>query len=209
MARSTKYVVEVYGSPKPSYASTMASAHKKGVALAKKYGKNLYYVTDAISARTETFQATRKNPFGLFKSYYVICDGKKFGPFKTTAKAKKLAVSMARVLDKPAKIMGAAKSASNPKKRKPSPRSAARKTVQYRRTKTGKRKRVTRRRSKNPAKSQFVVEWGTNTNFFDTLKQAKKYKSGLYSRGLLFGRRVKIVRVDPGEKSKIIFDKTY
>lgn len=61
---------------------------------------------------------TRRNPFSLFKKYYVTCDGKKFGPYHTMAKAKKVAETVARVLDKPAKILGAVKSTTNPSVRK-------------------------------------------------------------------------------------------
>lgn len=52
---------------------------------------------------------SRTNPLFSFQSYYVKCDGKTFGPYKTKAKAKKVAVSVARVLEKPAKIYGKAK----------------------------------------------------------------------------------------------------
>jgi hypothetical protein len=51
----------------------------------------------------------KANPLFSIQSYYVKCDGKTFGPFKTKAKAKKVAVAVARVLDKPAKIYGKAK----------------------------------------------------------------------------------------------------
>ena len=54
------------------------------------------------------------NPLGLFKKYYVTCDGKKFGPYKTMAKAKSTAEKIARVLEKPAKIMGAT---ANPRRK--------------------------------------------------------------------------------------------
>ena len=58
----------------------------------------------------------RTNPFSPFKKYYVTCDGKKFGPYSTMAKAKKVAETVARVLDKPAKILGQAGAATNPRK---------------------------------------------------------------------------------------------
>lgn len=61
---------------------------------------------------------TRRNPLSLFKKYYVTCDGKKFGPYHTMAKAKKVAETVARVLDKPAKILGAATTRTNPSIRK-------------------------------------------------------------------------------------------
>jgi hypothetical protein len=47
-----------------------------------------------------------KNPFLHFHRFYVSCDGKKFGPYITKAKARKVAMTMARVMDKPAKILG-------------------------------------------------------------------------------------------------------
>lgn len=55
----------------------------------------------------------------LFKNYYVKCDGKTFGPFKTKAKADKTAQAIARVLDKPAKVMGQPKSmrVTNPRRK--------------------------------------------------------------------------------------------
>lgn len=138
----------------------------------------------------------RTNPFpSLFKSYFVICDGKQFGPYKTKAKAESVARNVARVLDKPAKVMGQVKGKSrtstNPvRRRKCNP------------TRPRKRKR-------NSPKVQFVLEWGSNNNFFDTLAQAKKYKAGLYSRGLLFGRHVRIVRMAQGERAKVVFEKSY
>lgn len=61
----------------------------------------------------------------------------------------------------------------------------------------------------NPPKDQYVVEWGSRVNFFDTLAQAKKYKADLYSRGMLYGRHVKIVHMRPGQSSKVVFEKTY
>lgn len=68
----------------------------------------------------DTVYPRKSNPSfpSLFKKYYVTVDGKKFGPYRTMAKAKKVAVTVARVLDKPAKIMGAAQAkVTNPKRR--------------------------------------------------------------------------------------------
>jgi hypothetical protein len=61
----------------------------------------------------------------------------------------------------------------------------------------------------NPAKTQFVVEWGAGKNFFNTLKSAKKFIGGLRSRGLLYGRYVKIVKMEPDKPSKTVFEKEY
>ena len=77
----------------------------------------------------------RRNPLFSFKKFYVTCDGKKFGPFKTKAKADSTAEKIARVLDKPAKVLGEVKGATNPKRK----RKATRKRVT-------KRKRTTKRR---------------------------------------------------------------
>ena len=68
-----------------------------------------------------TMRPKKTNPFGLFKKFYVTCDGKKFGPFSTRAKANKTAVAIARVLDKPAKILGEAKTTANPKRKRRNP----------------------------------------------------------------------------------------
>jgi hypothetical protein len=80
------------------------------------------------------------NPLGLFKKYYVTCDGKKFGPFKTMAKAKSTAEKIARVLDKPAKIMGAT---ANPRRKAKRKAKANPKRKSARRRAAPKRKRAT------------------------------------------------------------------
>ncbi len=66
-----------------------------------------------------------------------------------------------------------------------------------------------KRGKRNPAKTQFVVEWGGGTNFFNTLKSAKRYIGGLRSRGLAYGRYIKIVKMEPGKPSKTVFEKEY
>jgi hypothetical protein len=63
--------------------------------------------------------ATRKRKANsLFRNFYVMCDGKKFGPYKTKAKANKVALVVARVLDKPAKILAQPKSMTNPRRKR-------------------------------------------------------------------------------------------
>ena len=72
---------------------------------------------------TKKSNPRKRNPLSLFKKYYVTCDGKKFGPYKTMAKAKSTAEKIARVLDKPAKIMGATANPRRKAKRNPKHRS--------------------------------------------------------------------------------------
>src|SRR5579864_5946950 len=56
-------------------------------------------------------RGNRRNPLpSLFRNYWVMCDGKEFGPYKTRIKADTMAMNVARVLDKPAKVFGQPKS---------------------------------------------------------------------------------------------------
>lgn len=166
---------------------------KPGQRLSTTDGGKRYMIVEDNATRV---RGRGRNPIPGFKRLFVVCDEKKFGPYRTMTKAKSMALKVARVLDKPAKIMGEARktaaAATNPRR---SPRS--------------RKVRKLRKSRRNPQKVQFVVEWGSSTNFFDTLKQAKKFKGQLYSRGLLFGRHVRIVRMTPGERSKVVFEKTY
>jgi hypothetical protein len=101
----------------------LITAKKRAQAIANRLNKTVYvdhYDSPGGFKTGETIvtplSRTRRNPAfpSLFRNYYVICDGKKFGPFKTKAKADKVAVTVARVLDKPAKVMGQPKSKANP-----------------------------------------------------------------------------------------------
>lgn len=81
---------------------------------------------------SNSMRPKKVNPLFSFKKFYVTCDGKKFGPFTTQAKAKKVAETVTRVLDKPARIMGAATNPkrkatrkANPKRKAPAKRRAA------------------------------------------------------------------------------------
>src|SRR5579883_686292 len=66
------------------------------------------------------------------------------------------------------------------------------------------------RRSSNPGKEQFVVEWGSNVSFFDTLAAAKKFIARLRTRGLHYGRHILIRHVyADGRPSKVVFEKSY
>ena len=94
----------------------------------------------------------KTNPAVAISSYYAKCDGKTFGPFKTKAKAKKVAETVARVLDKPAKIYGKAKNPGRVMK--------AVRLTKFRRMTAPKRKR-----RRNPADrvvkkvGKWTIEW--------------------------------------------------
>jgi hypothetical protein len=82
----------------------------------------------------------------LFKNFYVMCDGKKFGPYKTKAKANKVGLVVTRVLDKPAKIMAQPKSMVNPKRKvKSKAKSVRRRKTRRLSAMYGSRKRNRRR----------------------------------------------------------------
>jgi hypothetical protein len=67
------------------------------------------------------------------------------------------------------------------------------------------------RRLRNPeGRKYYGMVWGTYHKMFKTLGAAKRYKAGLYNRGLLFGRHVQIIEYIEGtEHSKVLFDKYY
>lgn len=98
---------KTFGYLKSAKVYAQAEANRTGVSVG-------IYQNDGRGKTWSIRPKKQKNPFGLFKNYYVTVDGKKFGPYKTKAKAQKVGVVMARVLDKPAHILGEAKKKSNP-----------------------------------------------------------------------------------------------
>jgi hypothetical protein len=130
MAEKTVYYVGISAPTDGPYTSKEKAEERAAwmTRVMKKQAK--IFVTKKSNPR-------KVNPLGLFKKYYVTCDGKKFGPFKTMAKAKSTAEKIARVLDKPAKILGQAGTTANPR------RKAKRKTNPKRKRKSAlKRKRA-------------------------------------------------------------------
>lgn len=125
---------KVFGFLKTAREFAQKKANDTGVSV------GIYQNGGKGRAKSWTVTPKRSNPLFSFKRYYVSCDGKKFGPYLTKAKANSVAVKIARVLDKPAKILGQAKAAANPKRKRPVKR--AKRTTTKRRTV----KRTTRRR---------------------------------------------------------------
>jgi hypothetical protein len=101
----------LYAMQQPNMASVTVEADKGRIDISKggksvRRGNPPKRNSSGSVDRANPRKGRTKNPFLHFHRFYVSCDGKKFGPYITKAKARKVAMTMARVMDKPAKILG-------------------------------------------------------------------------------------------------------